>query len=91
MSDATYVSWLVAEISPARIGSVDDLGIVLSDLSAPPPVDAAVMSAYKDAQLTKIDQVIFRALFNHENRIRSLNSQPAITAQQFIAAIKALL
>ena len=84
-------SFLAAGLSPAIIDTVESLGAVLSDLAAPPPVDAAVLSAYKDADLTKVDQVIFRVLFIHENRIRALNSQPAISAQQFLAAIKALL
>lgn len=92
VSDQTYKDWLVfVQIEPAKIATVADLGIVLSDLAAPPPVDTGVLNAYKDAQLTKIDTVIFRILFNHENRIRSLNSQAAVSAQQFIAAIKALL
>lgn len=35
--------------------------------------------------------VLGKVLFNHENRIRALNSQAAITAAQFKNAIKALL
>jgi hypothetical protein len=35
--------------------------------------------------------VIGKVLFNHENRIRALNSQAPITAAQFKAAVKALI
>lgn len=91
VADATYVSWLASRTQAARIGSIDSLGSVLADLSVQPPVDDAVLTAYKSALLSRVDSVLFKVLFNHENRIRALSSQPAISAQQFIAAMRALL
>ncbi len=90
-NDAAYQGWLASGHVPATIASVSELGSVLSDLSAPPPVDATASSAYKDALIGKIDMVMLRVLFNHENRIRALNNQQAVTAQQFLTAIKSLL
>lgn len=37
-----------------------------------------------------IDGIIFRVLFNHENRTRVLEGKAAITPQQFITALRAL-
>lgn len=41
-------------------------------------------------ELDSIVPIIFRILFNHENRIRALEGKQAITAAQFRTAIKAL-
>lgn len=54
---------------------------------------AQEISNLKDAKISSLDAVVFKVLFNHENRIRALKSPPdaAVTAAQFRAAIKALL
>lgn len=44
-----------------------------------------------DGYFGGIDRVQFQMLFNHENRIRVLESRPQITLAQFKAAIKAML
>lgn len=49
------------------------------------------LDADEDAKANSLNDVIFRVLFNHENRIRSIAGQPSVTAAQFRAAIKALL
>lgn len=49
------------------------------------------LDADKDAKASAINDVIFRVLFNHETRIRSLTGQPSITQAQFHAAVRALL
>lgn len=52
---------------------------------------APELDAEKQAKADGLDLVILEILFNHENRIRALNSQAAITKLQFRNAIKALL
>jgi hypothetical protein len=53
--------------------------------------DANEIDLDKERQLNNITEAIFRALFNHENRIRTLAGQPQITAAQFRTGVKALL
>ena len=45
----------------------------------------------KERKLNEVDVLIFRILFNHENRVRVLEGKAAVTAEQFRAAMKALL
>lgn len=52
---------------------------------------AGELDADKEAQLPDATSVMFRVLFNHENRVRVLEQRQAVTADQFRAAIKALL
>jgi hypothetical protein len=53
---------------------------------------AAEIDAEKDQIVAEVAvTALGKVLFNHENRIRALNSQAPITAAQFLAAIKALL
>src|SRR5687767_9729490 len=60
--------------------------------TAPTPAQTAARDdAVKSLQVDALDLVALRALFNHENRIRALESRPAVTAAQFRTAIKALL
>lgn len=54
-------------------------------------VDAVTTLQLDDAQFNKsfrVDVIMVRVLFDHENRIRALESKPAITMQQFITAVK---
>lgn len=44
-----------------------------------------------DSLSAVIDPVTLRVLFNHENRIRTLEARPTITAQQFLTALQTLL
>jgi hypothetical protein len=50
-------------------------------------LDAIKDEMANDAAVT----VLGKVLFNHENRIRALNSQAPITAAQFKTAVKALI
>jgi hypothetical protein len=52
---------------------------------------AGELTAEKDAKVEGLDKAILTVLFNHENRIRTLNSQSTVTVNQFKNAIKALL
>jgi hypothetical protein len=47
--------------------------------------------AEKNAKAAAVDTLIFRVLFNHENRIRTLEAKQPITAEQFRNALKAML
>jgi hypothetical protein len=49
------------------------------------------LAADKDAKANAIDGVILKVLFNHENRIRAIVGQPAVTAAQFKSAVAAFL
>jgi hypothetical protein len=55
------------------------------------PKTAQELDGEKEAQLPAVADVLLRALFNHENRIRDLEQRPQITAEQFRTALKALL
>jgi hypothetical protein len=52
---------------------------------------AATVDAQKQAQVTGMDNLQFLVLFDHENRIRALESKAPITTAQFRAALKARL
>jgi hypothetical protein len=54
-------------------------------------LNAGELSALKDNEITALDIVAMTILFNHENRIRTLEAKAPITKAQFIAAVKALL
>lgn len=96
-ADAGYVAWLAQNNSPTKIATEEELFDVLAE-QAPEclPDNAAGISARQDnliGKLTveKVGRVLATALFNHENRIRALAGQGAITKAQFIAALKDLL
>jgi hypothetical protein len=52
---------------------------------------AAELDADKDGTVNALDMLAFKVLFNHENRVRALESKAAITAAQFKTALKAML
>lgn len=45
----------------------------------------------KQAYVYSVDMLVFKVLFNHENRIRALESKAAITSQQFKTALLGVL
>lgn len=61
-------------------------------------LDADVQAAIDDALLDRLEGdgsndvllIIAKAFHNHENRIRALEGDPAVTLRQVIAALKAL-
>ncbi len=52
---------------------------------------APELDAEKQLVVDGMQKVILEILFNHENRIRTLNSQAAVTVAQFKNAIKGML
>ena len=93
MSDAIYQSWLAAGNFPTRILSEAELWDVLADQfpSGISSGNAIGQEALKTRQLDRSDRVMLQIAFNHENRIRTLESRPQVTIDQFKTAIKALL
>lgn len=89
-SDAGFLAWLESGNKPTRIASETELWNVLTGID-PNLVPAAGTSARKDLQIAKVDMVALTALFNHENRIRALESKTPLTVPQFRAAIKLLI
>src|SRR5688572_18945696 len=52
---------------------------------------AEELDADNEAKIDRVDMLVFKVLFNHENRIRTLAGQPQVTALQFRNALKAML
>lgn len=52
---------------------------------------AQELDARKEQVLPREVDVAFRVMFNHENRIRALESKGALTTKQFRNALKAML
>ncbi len=98
VADATYQTWLTAGNVPNTIDTEANLGDVLAPYLLRPTA-ANVLDGYKTRLAADVvTQVIFKILFNHENRLRaceralSLNgSPPDLTANQAKAAVKALM
>lgn len=90
-SDATFQAWLSDGSSPTRIISESGLGEVLANASVR-PVNTGILDNYRTSQASKLTmELVAKVLFNHENRIRVLESKPTITAAQFANALKAML
>lgn len=51
--------------------------------------DAAAVAGQFDGE--GVSRALARVLFNHENRLRVIESQPSVTAQQFKDALKGLI
>lgn len=49
------------------------------------------LDADKQVYVDNVDMLVFKVLFNHENRIRTLESKAAITVQQFKTALLGML
>jgi hypothetical protein len=98
-AEAVYLAWLAVPGNfTSRIGSEAELWDLLID-HAPESATNGMPDAVdrrKDRYISQLDDgsaigIVLRLLFNHENRIRSLASQPQITMAQYKAAIKNLL
>lgn len=91
-ADAEYTAWLADNTAPTSIDNEANLGAVISDVGAPKPAAPNVLAAWRDGQASNhITTAVFKILFNHENRLRALEGKAAITAAQFLAALKQLM
>lgn len=89
--DETYQAWLANGGLKTTIASVAELGEVLAPYALR-PTDPDVLEAYKDSQAVKLTiEVVAKVIFNHENRMRSLEGKGAITANQFKNHLKGML
>lgn len=98
VNDPIYQAWLKRN-QPTTIDSDANLGQVLAQNNSLRPKPAGILDGYTTAMAGNIVvQAIFKILFNHENRLRAIErnltlngSPPALTAQQAVAAVKALM
>jgi hypothetical protein len=91
VDNAAYTAWLADDNTPTRIDTEANLGGTLATHSLR-PTPAAILDGYTEAQAVKLTiETVAKILFNHENRIRTLAGQPAVTAAQFKAFIKGLM
>lgn len=88
-----YVPQLPDGTSAEPVASESALWQLLLATAGPTslPADAVAQDALKGAQVDRVDAVQLRIAFNHENRIRALESKQAVTLAQFKTAVKALL
>ena len=91
IADATYVAWLAKGNIATRIASEAELGDVLAQYDIE-PTPVAMKEAFKDKLADKIPtRLLLEVLFIHENRIRDLEGNPAISKAQFKNALKNML
>ncbi len=92
-TDQAYLDWIAFGGVPTQIDSETSLWDVLAfHYPAGISISNTIgQDQLKNYNITKLDIVAFKVLFNHENRIRALENKQPITAQQFINGIKALL
>lgn len=97
VSNSTYMAWLAEGYKPTKIASVADLLDVLAE-QAPECLpdnsegnDARQRNLIGKLEIEKVGKVLATGLFIHENRIRALEGKAAITKEQFITALKAML
>ncbi len=97
VNDPTYLAWRADDTLPTRIPSEAELWDVLvrhvPEIAKEIP---AALDVLKDRTIDGISNgtglgIIFKLMFNLENRVRTLESRPTVTANQYRAAIKALL
>jgi hypothetical protein len=90
-TDPTFIAWGADGTQPVSIESEIALGTVLNTFNMRPAsgtaLDAFLVARVGDAFVT----VALKILFNHENRIRTLEGKASITPTQFLTAIKSLV
>lgn len=88
--DPAFLAWRV-DGNPTRIDTEDNLADVLASASVR-PTRANILDKYKNTQASRLTmELVAKVLFNHENRLRALESKPSVTAGQFAGALKAML
>jgi len=98
VADTAFVAWSSGGNVPTNLDSINGLGIALSNFLLR-PTDATALDAYTGVQADKvITHLLFKIVFNHENRVRAIERQlalngspPNLTANQARAAVKALM
>jgi hypothetical protein len=92
LTDLAFQAWLdLHERGPTRIGTEQQLWDVLADAGVALPGNTTASDEAKDRRIGTVDRVMFEMMFNHENRIRTLENRTTITKAQFIGYIKGLI
>ena len=90
-ADPAFAAWRVDGTLPTNIASEAELGEVLAAYSLRPK-HAGVLDGYTSAHAdNELGKVIFKVIFNHENRIRALEGKQPATLAQVRNAVKALM
>lgn len=96
--DARYLAWLRRGNQPSAIGSEQDLWNYLNGraLDGTPITGADSTDEAKqqriDRQLNETTEILFQVAFDHENRIRVLESRPTLaTHADFFAYVKTIM
>ena len=95
-TDAALQAWMTDGTQPSAVDTKLALGATLANLEGATdqlrPTDATILDGYQTAQAKPMTELaIFKVLFNHENRIRTLESRPTVTQAQFKAFLKSLM
>jgi len=98
ITDPTFVAWHADGTIPTAIDTEANLGAVLASAQLR-PVATNVLDGYTTSLAASIiTHAVFKILFNHENRLRTIERQlvlngspPNLTAAQALAAVKALM
>jgi hypothetical protein len=93
-SNITYQRWLAAGNAATKIDTEANLGGVLASVGdmALQPIPAGVLDGYSNVVADRITATyVNRLLFEYENRLRTLEGQPAMTPQEFRQKIKGLV
>jgi hypothetical protein len=91
VDNTTYQAWLSRGNEPTAITTEQELIDVLTLAGVPLPAGKSASSSVKQKLTDNVNLVLLRILFNHENRIRTLQGQAQITVAQFKNAIQNLL
>lgn len=95
--DPRYLSWLRRGNTPSSIGSEQDLWDYLNGrVLAGSPTGATSTDAAKDAriagQINENTEILFQVAFDHENRIRVLESRATLaTYEDFYTYLKTIM
>lgn len=91
VTDATYVAWQADGTRATPIDTEANLGAVLAPYLLR-PVHVNVLDGYTGYQADEVLQkLVFKILFNHENRIRALEGKASISPAQARAVVKGLM
>lgn len=92
--DPTYLAWRADPSHvTSQIATEQDLWDYLNGrvLNATPPTSTSTDAAKDQRINTQLSEIIYQIAFSHENRIRALEGQGAITHDQFLSRVKALM
>lgn len=91
ITDEAFEAWKTLGNSPVPVDSAAEIGAALA-LFRVRSTEQSVLDGYTEAHAeTVIFKLMFKVVFNHENRIRALEGKAPVTASQARTAMKALM